>query len=233
MIKLVATASHSLILTADGKTYGLGDNYSAALGVASNQLSYPVPQAILDNVRMVAVADNQSYFLRRDGTLWGTGATKGGMLGEYYPGAGSVVPFPLVPNRTNITAIWANGLSGQGGCIFLTRDGDLFLLGGPSDYEPRKLASDVIDAAVGAGFTLWVHADGSLWSYGTNTFGQLGNGTTDCLPCGLSCAIVWVFRARCALTRYWNGGAQNRRSHADCVFVFACLLVISLFCLDL
>ena len=178
LIKLVATASHSLILTADGKTFGLGDNYSAALGVPSNQLSYPVPQAILDNVRMVAVADNQSYFLRRDGTLWGTGATKGGMLGEYYPGAGSVVPFPLVPNRTNITAIWANGLSGQGGCIFLTRDGDLFLLGGPSDYEPRKLASDVIDAAVGVGFTLWVHADGSLWSYGTNTFGQLGNGTT-------------------------------------------------------
>ncbi|MEI6467124.1 MAG: immunoglobulin domain-containing protein, partial [Verrucomicrobiota bacterium] len=178
LIKLAAEGSHGLILTADGKAYGLGYNYGAALGAASNQLSYPVPEAILSNVRMVAVAQGNSYFLLRDGTLWGTGSTQGGMVGEYYPGAGSVVPFPLVPDRSDIAAVWAAGVGGQGGCIYLTREGELYLLGGPSDYQPRKLASDVIDAAQGAGFALWVQSDGSLWSYGTNTFGQLGNGTT-------------------------------------------------------
>jgi len=178
IIQVTAAGRHSLILTASGKVFGMGHNFVSALGVSSNAASYPVPELILDNVRQVAAAQDNSYFLRRDGTLWGVGTTQQGMLGEYYPGAGSAVPFPLVPGQTNIVGVWAGGAAGSGGCIYLTRDGRLFLLGGPTVYAPLLIDTGVVDAAQGAGFQLWVKTDGSLWAQGSNPFGQLGTGGT-------------------------------------------------------
>jgi uncharacterized repeat protein (TIGR02543 family) len=178
LLKVAAQGQHTLVLAASGKVYGIGSNYAATLGIASNAPSYAVPELVLDNVRQLAVAENNSYFLRRDGTLWGTGVTADGMVGEFYPGAGSVVPFALVPGVTDIVGVWAGGVGGDGGCLFLRRNGDLFLLGGPTDYEPRRLATGVVEAAQGEGFRFWITTDGALWAQGDNTFGQLGTGNT-------------------------------------------------------
>ena len=178
LLKVAAQGQHTLVLAASGAVYGMGSNYAATLGIASNASSYAVPELVLDNVRQLAVADNNSYFLRRDGSLWGTGVTADGMVGEFYPGAGSVVPFVLVPGVTDIVGVWAGGGGGDGGCLFLRRNGELFLLGGPTDYEPRRLATNVVEAAQGDGFRFWITTEGALWAEGDNTFGQLGTGNT-------------------------------------------------------
>ena len=81
VVQVAAAGRHSLIMTAAGKVYGMGHNFASALGIVSNAASYPTPELILDNVRQVAAAQDNSYFLRRDGTLWGVGTTQQGMLG--------------------------------------------------------------------------------------------------------------------------------------------------------
>lgn len=58
--------------------------------------------------------------------------------------------------------------------------------GGVAQAAPPKFA-------VGASHTLALKADGTLWAWGQNTYGQLGDGTTDAhaTPVPIASAVSW------------------------------------------
>lgn len=49
----------------------------------------------------------------------------------------------------------------------------------PLSTVPLRVMEDVVSASAGADFTLALKADGTLWAWGGNDYGQLGNGTTE------------------------------------------------------
>jgi len=65
--------------------------------------------------------------------------------------------------------------------------------GGVSN-RPARIASNVVASAGGAGHSLYVTADGALWSMGYNAYGQLGDGTTSnaSLPLAVASNVVAV-----------------------------------------
>ncbi len=136
--------------------------------------------------------------LKTDGTLWQWG-------NGYYQGAPSGVPIQIgtdtdwktiahgaehnlaLKNNGTLWA-WGNNLTGQLG------DGTS---GGVHTGLPRQIGTDnnwVMIAAGGAA-SFAIKADGSLWGWGSNAYGQLGDGTTidKAVPTQIGTDTDWKF----------------------------------------
>ncbi len=134
-----------------------------------------------------------SLFLKSNGSLWAMGWNLYGQLGNdayatAYP-YGTDAPAEI--ETGSITAIAAGG----GHSLFLKSNGSLWAMGwngygelgdGTTDggnYEvdvPEQIvASNVTAIACGLNHSLFLKSNGSLWAMGDNSYGQLGDGTTD------------------------------------------------------
>ena len=145
--------------------------------------------------RMLAVAAGaaHSLALRSDGTVWAWGSNFHGQLGQG-PDLSISPPNPVQVRRlTGIKAIAAGGNH----CLACGSEGGLFEWGidvrfdplaeGSPSHEPRGFQGiperslapkKVIALAAGAAHDLALIDDGSVWAWGNNVYGQLGDKTT-------------------------------------------------------
>lgn len=75
--------------------------------------------------------------------------------------------------------LWAWGSNQAGQLGTETQETSTDLEGNPIPYASQPLAvmEDVVSASAGADFTVALKADGTLWTWGDNLYGQLGDGT--------------------------------------------------------
>lgn len=170
------SGSHALL--DNGTVWSWGFNYGGELGNgwAGGVSLIPVPTVGLDHV--VALAD--TIALKSDGTVWSWGLTTPSG-GRYQPGQ--------VPGLSNITAV----ASGLGTGYALKSDGTVWTWGynsfgalGTGSDDPWYSATPVqvsgltdvraIDSNDGYG-AIALKNDGTVWIWGDNRQGQLGNGT--------------------------------------------------------
>ena len=136
----------------------------------------------LTPIEGVTAGSYTSFYLDKEGRLFGAGLNDQGQLGDsVQKKLGSFTQL-----RNDVARLY----SGFGHTLYLTYERKLYVSGRNEDYqigdgtqEPRKgfymLASNVIDAAAGYGHTLYILEDGSVWTVGANNQGQLGEGTTE------------------------------------------------------
>jgi len=140
-------------------------------------------------VTKISAGATHSLFLKSDGSVWFTGGSTNGPLGD-----GTLVN----TNRfvaiaiSNVIAIAAGGMHN----LFVKSDSSLWTMGNNyygqlgdgtfgavSPYgtnQPEQIVSSNATAISGGGFSsLFLKNDGSLWAMGWNQNGQLGDGTTD------------------------------------------------------
>jgi YVTN family beta-propeller protein len=182
-----AGASHNLALKSNGTLWAWGDNSSWQLGDGTNT-NRTVPKQIgtATNWAFVSAGANHSLAIKTDGTLWSCGDNQYGQLG-----VGSTAVIFSTMTQVGTGSNWATVSAGFQFTLAVKTDGSLWGwgrndfgqlgigAGNPVVISPIQIGTNTNWARVAAGqhFSLATRTDGSLYSWGTNSFGELGNGT--------------------------------------------------------
>ncbi len=180
---------HSLGVRANGTLWAWGHNGSGRLGDA-NTLNRSSPVSVVGGFTDWISAGGGGEFslgVRANGTLWAWGANSLGRLGDNTTISRSS-PVSVVGGFTDwISAsaggyhsigvrangtLWAWGFnsSGQlGDNTVISRSSPVSVVGGFTDW---------ISASAGRYHSLGVRANGTLWAWGRNSYGRLGDNTT-------------------------------------------------------
>jgi alpha-tubulin suppressor-like RCC1 family protein len=187
--KVAAGAVHTVALKSDGTLWTWGDNSSGQLGDGTTTgITSPIQVGAGTNWVAVDAGYDHTVALKSDGTLWAWGSNSYGALGD---GTTTIRKSPVQalggPNWRTITAgdyytaarrvdgtLWAWGYNSEG------QLGD----GTSTDRNsPVQVGVDHnwVSAAAGAGswgsHTAALRSDGTLWTWGDNGSGELGDGT--------------------------------------------------------
>ncbi len=181
--------NHSIALRSDGTVWAWGANKQGQLGNGSTTPSTtPVQVSNLNNVVAVAAGNNSSYALRSDGTEWAWGDNSMGQLGNTNVGKTSTLPVQVaISGVVKITA--GSGLD----ALAIKSDGTAWGWGNNNQGQlgnglscsktcptPVQVSNLTGTASIAAAYlhTLASRTDGTVWAWGYNASGQLGNGTT-------------------------------------------------------
>jgi alpha-tubulin suppressor-like RCC1 family protein len=146
VIDIAAGRSHSLFLLGNGTVWSCGYNFVGQLGDGSTTNRYFAVQVlgITGNATQIAAGFDHSLARMSDGTVWAWGLNNYGQLGNGAPLTGSALQTSTFPVQVK---------TNEAGHPNLSRITKVVAIGN------HNLAVD---------------EDGQLWSWGYNSFGQLG-----------------------------------------------------------
>ncbi len=192
VVAVAAGAYHSLALMSDGTVWAWGHNYYGQLGdgTAGNHYA-PFQVGGLTDVTAIAAGTYHSLALMSDGTVWACGKNDYGQLGD---GSNDNSSVPVeVSGLSGVVAV----VAGEYHSLALKYDGTVWAWGynitgqlGDDSTTHRNIPVQVQDpndpttyltcaTAVAGGFyhSLAAKTDGTVWAWGFNSSGQLGDGT--------------------------------------------------------
>lgn len=183
-VKSIATYyTHSMVVMADGTLWAWGQNYAGQLGDGTTEDRFS-PVKIMDDVTMVSTSEF-SMAMKNDGTLWAWGKNDRGQLGDGTT-ENRLNPVKIMDDVKSVSVshhafhtaviktdgslwVWGAHLEGSMG------NGTTF-----NDYYPQvptKMMENVVSASAGGNVVMAILEDGTLWAWGPDSEGSLGNGT--------------------------------------------------------
>jgi alpha-tubulin suppressor-like RCC1 family protein/endo-1,4-beta-mannosidase len=184
VIKLAGDVGTSLALDADGTVQAWGSNSAGQLGDGTTtSRSTPALVPGLSDVTDIAVGQSFGLALTADGQVWswGAGLSAGGSQPSPAPVPGLSHVIAISAGLTLAVAVDASGTVWTWGRAI---HGELGL-GGPTNssdtiFSPTAVPGlpPVVEVDAGDAHTLALAADGSVWAWGWNADGELGDGST-------------------------------------------------------
>lgn len=193
VIKVAGGWDFSVALRKDGTIWTWGDNKYGQLGDGTiMNRNYPLPVKTnvkdLKNIIDIKAGAFHVLALSKDGTVWSWGDNEFGQLGDgtyknrFYP--------VKVKNLKNIVKISCGAFHS----LAIDKDGNLYAWGknwkgqlGDGTYKDRNIPvlvkgengegylKDVVEVSAGRNHTIVLTKDGTIFVFGGNSFGQLGN----------------------------------------------------------
>lgn len=178
---------HSLFVKDDGSAWAVGANTNGQLGNGGTTASSS-PVQVLTGVKAVSAGESHSLFLKTDGTVWVCGYNLFGQLGDDTTTDRTT---PVQISLTGVKSVSAGSLHS----LFLKEDGTVWAAGvnndgqlgsGPNISSSTKATpvqvfsgARAIDAGTFHSLFLKDDSNGTLYATGSNSSGQLGDGTTN------------------------------------------------------
>lgn len=182
----------------------------------------------LDNVKKVEAGSEHFAAIRADGSLWVCGRNNYGELGlgdfdkRNTPVKNELIPDPVI-----------DVACAEGKTLVLTSKGELFGFGKYVVSEnpvniPIFILDNVIKVKAGKTHALALRADGTVWAWGENMYGEVGIGTME--PCytpvpvlaqvidiaaGTYCSFAITFDGK---PWVWGGNYMGMFGNPDIIF---------------
>jgi alpha-tubulin suppressor-like RCC1 family protein len=178
---------HTLALKSNGTVLAWGNNNNGQIGDNSTTTrKIPVAVSGLSGVVAISAGFLSSYAVKSDGTVWAWGDNSNGQLGD-----GTTTDRHIPVQVSTVTGI-TNIAAGDFHALALKSDNTVWAWGdnqygqvgngssGSDALIPAQVGSlsSVRTVAAGGYHSLAIKTDGTLWAWGRNTAGQLGNNTT-------------------------------------------------------
>ena len=202
---------HTLVLENDGTLWAWGDNSKGQLGIGTSDpyMTTPQPVGTDHDWSAVAAGCRFSVALKSDGTLWTWGDNAGGELGLGYHGIGTE---KNTPQKVGTDNHWVAISAGSNHTLALKSDGTIWTIwawgwnnfgqigpgmADPTD-QPTQVGTDTDWAAIAAGETntsFALKSNGTLWAWGENNCGQIGQGNAtayNATPTQIGLNTDWV-----------------------------------------
>ncbi|HQY53489.1 MAG TPA: Ig-like domain-containing protein [Ignavibacteria bacterium] len=180
---------YTLGIKSDGTLWAWGENQNGQLGTGNIQDQHlPTQISNFSDWITITAGSNYNLALRANGTLWAWGNNQYGKLGLGIASNTNILIPTQVGSESNwifVQAHWGDHSMG------IKSDGTLWGWGlnnsgqlgngttANTNPTPQKIGIENNWKSVcpGASHTIALKNDGSLWAWGYNGFGQLGNGT--------------------------------------------------------
>jgi len=186
----VSTSYHTVYLKSDGTVWAWGLNTSGQLGDGTNN-NRNTPEQIGTDTNWAAVSAGgyHTIALKSNGTVWAWGLNTSGQLGDGTNNNRNT------PEQIGTDTNWAAVSAGYNFTVAVKRDGTVWAWGSnsygqlgnnsttdsntPVPVSGTSGLSNVIGVAAGHDHTVAFtnSSSGTVWTWGNNSYGQLGNGT--------------------------------------------------------
>lgn len=196
---------NSIALKSNGTIWTWGKNEYGQLGNGTLNSSY-VPQQVGDDSDWVKIAANGycNFAIKADGTLWAWGYNGVGQLG-----VGSSGDIRDIPTQVGTDSDWQTVSGGSTNNLAIKSNGTLWSWGLNTSGEiglgttgsfvtmPTQvgIATDWLRVSTSGGVGVALKNNGTLWTWGINVAGQLGDGTTTNrnIPAQVGTDTDWVY----------------------------------------
>jgi alpha-tubulin suppressor-like RCC1 family protein len=179
---------YTMAIKSDGTLWGWGANNYGQLGDGTTvERDNPVQIGTDSNWEKVYAKFIHTFAIKSDGTLWGWGYNRYGELGN-----GSVSDKHVPTQEPSKSTTWSDIAIGYYHTVALKSDGTLWACGrnnfgqlGDGTSTDRHTfvsimpaVSDWSGVATGYYHSIAVRQNGTLWGWGRNNYGQIGDSTT-------------------------------------------------------
>lgn len=188
----IASGSFSLGTKTDGTLWSWGDNTNGQLGYGTTGGTHYSPAQVgSDNTwSQISAGGTFSLGIKSNGTLWAWGLNNLGQLG-----LGDTTT-RTSPTQVGTDTNWATCSAGGAFAVAIKSNGTIWSWGdnsvgqlglgsaGGTHLSPAQIGSGTDWRSVSASsgfagnFVLAIKSGGTIWSWGDNSFGELGLGTT-------------------------------------------------------
>lgn len=184
VVGISAGRCHTLAIKSDNSLWVWGKNKYGQLGDGTT-IDKSKPIKIMEDVSAVCGGKYNSMAIKTDGTLWAWGHNKFGHLGD------GTTEHRLNPVKIMDNAVMVN--TGLRHTVALKTDGSLWTWGknnycqlGDGTWNetsfvkkntPIMIMDDVVKISTSGFHTMAIKSDNSLWGWGNNATGQIGDGS--------------------------------------------------------